>query len=302
MSAVRESFPGIVIFQLSLLNAEVSQPTPDRENMDAGQMRGRQMCDCELYSRNGDRLSDRNPKGISLRRHPADFLAFSFYKIFGLPTGLGALIVKREAMARLRRPWFSGGTVDFVSILHDRHQLSSGHAAFEDGTPDFLSIGAVTTGFDFISRFRSHALQRRLEALTERFIDGMHSLKRDGASVVRIYGPASMQTRGSTIAFNIVRSDGSPLPYQQVEEAARERGIAIRGGCFCNPGAAEQAFEFARHDIGRCLDELGRDFTIPRMQKHLGPRVAVGALRASIGAPTTERDIDRAIELASSFA
>ncbi len=78
--------------------------------------------------------------GISLRRYPAEFLVFSFYKIFGLPTGVGALIVKREAMARLRRPWFAGGTVDFVSIAHDRHQLSAGHAAFEDGTPDFLNI------------------------------------------------------------------------------------------------------------------------------------------------------------------
>jgi selenocysteine lyase/cysteine desulfurase len=243
--------------------------------------------------------------GISLRRYPADFLVCSFYKIFGLPTGLGALIVKRESMARLRRPWFSGGTVDFVSIAHDRHQLSAGHAAFEDGTPDFLNIGAVTTGstgFAFIAHFRSRGLQRRLDVLTARFINGIAKLTRDGAPIVRIYGPTSLQARGGTIAFNILRPDGSPLPYQHVEEAARIRGIAIRGGCFCNPGAAERAFDFDKHDLPSCFDELGRDFTIPRLQKRLGTHHAVGALRASIGAPVNERDIDRAIELAAAFA
>lgn len=241
--------------------------------------------------------------GISLRRHPAEFLVFSFYKIFGLPTGVGALIVKRTAMARLRRPWFAGGTVDFVSIAHDRHRLSAGHAAFEDGTPDFLNIGAIPTGFAFIERFRSPALQRHLDALTERFISGIRSLKhKDGAPLVRIHGPETLAARGGTIAFNVLRRDGTSLPYQQVEEAARAGGVAMRGGCFCNPGAAERAFGFGDLDIAGCLDQLGDGFTIPRMQERLGPHATVGAMRASIGAPTNERDIDKAVDLLASFA
>lgn len=241
--------------------------------------------------------------GVSLRRYPAEFLAFSFYKIFGLPTGVGALIVKREAMSRLRRPWFAGGTVDFVSIAHDRHQLSAGHAAFEDGTPDFLNIGAISTGFAFIERFRSSALQRRLDALTARFLTGVANLRHsDGAPLVRIYGPETLEARGGTIAFNVLRPDGSTLPYQQVEDAARASGVAIRGGCFCNPGAAERAFEFANHDIAGCLDQLGSGFTIPRLQDRLGPHVTVGALRASIGAPTNEQDIDRAINFIAALS
>jgi selenocysteine lyase/cysteine desulfurase len=38
-----------------------------------------------------------------------DFVALSFYKMFGYPTGVGALIVRREALAALERPWFAGG-------------------------------------------------------------------------------------------------------------------------------------------------------------------------------------------------
>jgi selenocysteine lyase/cysteine desulfurase len=37
-----------------------------------------------------------------------DFVAISFYKMFGYPTGIGALLARRPALARLRRPWFSG--------------------------------------------------------------------------------------------------------------------------------------------------------------------------------------------------
>ena len=49
---------------------------------------------------------------LSLRRTPASFVVCSFYKMFGYPTGIGALIARRESLARLRRPWFSGGTVE----------------------------------------------------------------------------------------------------------------------------------------------------------------------------------------------
>ena len=41
----------------------------------------------------------------------ADFIPISFYKLFGYPTGCGCLIARREALAKLRRPWFAGGTI-----------------------------------------------------------------------------------------------------------------------------------------------------------------------------------------------
>ena len=54
---------------------------------------------------------------ISLSDHPQlDAMAISFYKMFGFPTGVGALIVKKSFLAQLRRPWFSGGNVDVVQV------------------------------------------------------------------------------------------------------------------------------------------------------------------------------------------
>lgn len=53
---------------------------------------------------------------FSLTDHPVDAMAISFYKMFGFPTGVGALIVKRAFLGELKRPWFSGGTVDIVQV------------------------------------------------------------------------------------------------------------------------------------------------------------------------------------------
>jgi hypothetical protein len=40
---------------------------------------------------------------LDLTRHPADFVAASFYKMFGYPTGLGALVLRTELVPQLRK-------------------------------------------------------------------------------------------------------------------------------------------------------------------------------------------------------
>ncbi|HTE39553.1 MAG TPA: aminotransferase class V-fold PLP-dependent enzyme [Steroidobacteraceae bacterium] len=239
---------------------------------------------------------------ISLQRYPAEFLVFSFYKLFGLPTGVGALVARRDALKRLKRPWFAGGTVDFVSIEHDRHQLRAGHSAFEDGTPNFLNLGAIEAGFDFVSNIDRSALALRLDRLTAQFIKRARTLIRsDGTPLVRLYGPASMDGRGATVAFNLLQSDGSTIAYQSVETRSREMGVAVRGGCFCNPGAAESAFNFRQLDLAHSLDALKDGFTPDRLRTRLGHGATVGAIRLSIGLPTIEADIDRALQVVESF-
>lgn len=59
-----------------------------------------------------------------------DFVTMSFYKMFGYPTGLGALLVRNSSAVYLNKCYFGGGTVSvFVTpyryhvcsdILHDR--------------------------------------------------------------------------------------------------------------------------------------------------------------------------------------
>lgn len=47
---------------------------------------------------------------LDLSVHQADLIPLSFYKIFGFPTGLGALLVHNRMSPLLRKTYFGGGT------------------------------------------------------------------------------------------------------------------------------------------------------------------------------------------------
>jgi selenocysteine lyase/cysteine desulfurase len=240
---------------------------------------------------------------LSLRRYGADFVALSFYKVFGYPTGVGALVARRSALAKLERPWFAGGTVDWVSVQLGRHQLHASVDAFEDGTPNFLAIAALEAGFDLLRDVGVSRLAGHVQHLTVKLLGALTALRHvSGDPLVRLYGPSSMMDRGGCVAFNLLDRSGAVVPFALVEARAREKCLCIRGGCFCNPGASEVAFDLRPDAAERCLNQLGKDFSIDRFAACLGAgSTAVGALRASVGIASTTRDVDRLIDLARSF-
>lgn len=58
---------------------------------------------------------------LDLKKFKPDFVCLSFYKIFGYPTGLGALLVKNTSGHVLNKTYFGGGTVQMT--LHSEHIL-----------------------------------------------------------------------------------------------------------------------------------------------------------------------------------
>ena len=87
---------------------------------------------------------------LDLSRWHPDFVVVSWYKVFGYPTGVGSLIVRREALERLRRPWFAGGSIGVASVVAPRHTLGPDEVGFEDGTIDYLSLPAIEIGLRHI--------------------------------------------------------------------------------------------------------------------------------------------------------
>ncbi len=238
---------------------------------------------------------------LSLRSIPADFTVISFYKVFGYPTGVGALVVRRSALARLQRPWFAGGTVDFASVQNDVHQLRTGPERFEDGTPDFLGLAALIPGLAFMEQLGMEELAAHVHALTATLLETLTSLRHgNGAPEVVIYGPRTVDRRGGTVAFNVLDAAGRPIPYARVEDCARDAGISVRGGCFCNPGAGERALELPAERAARCFEQTADGFTLERFGECMGPDVAVGAVRASVGMASNADDIRRlGVEIAA---
>lgn len=239
---------------------------------------------------------------LDLSEVKPEFVSVSFYKMFGFPTGVGALIARRDALKKLKRPWFAGGTVRFVSAQNQEHLMALSGEAFEDGTVNYLSIAAVPTGLDFLDGVGMPRINRHVETLTELLLAGLHSLKHSSEEpLVNLYGPASTTARGGTVAFNLIDPEGQVIAFQRVEERAIEHNISLRTGCFCNPGAAEFAFEYAAVEAYQCFNILRPDeFTLQQFSAcmHNQP---VGAIRVSVGIASNEADIRRLLDMLRTF-
>jgi selenocysteine lyase/cysteine desulfurase len=105
------------------------------------------------------------------------------------------------------------------------------------------------------------------------------------------------------VAFNVLDQWGRVVPYRRVEEKALASGVSVRGGCFCNPGAAEQAFAFPAAQSAACMERARREgFSIPAFAECLGGGAAVGAIRASLGIASCEEDIARLMGVIAGIA
>jgi selenocysteine lyase/cysteine desulfurase len=229
-----------------------------------------------------------------------DFVCLSFYKMFGYPTGIGALVARREALARLGRPWFAGGTVDWVSTRDETYALRACVEAFEDGTANFLAFDAVCDGLDLLDRIGMTRISARLERLTIRLLAALTELRHsDGSPMIELYGRADAADRGGTVSFNVVDATGRIVPFAHVIASAARARVSLRGGCFCNPGCAEAALRMPPDRTHACREALGAAYTPDRFERCLGS--GAGAVRASLGVPTLARDIDRLIRVLEQY-
>ncbi|MDG6999366.1 MAG: aminotransferase class V-fold PLP-dependent enzyme [Nitrososphaerota archaeon] len=233
--------------------------------------------------------------------HP-DFVCLSFYKMFGFPTGVGALIASKRSLGKLVRPWFSGGTIDYVSVKNQVHVLAKGSRKYEDGTLNYLGVPAVGIGLNFLKKVGMENIHSHVNALTQDLLFRLSELKHtNGNQLIRIYGPETTASRGGIIAFNVHDVDEKVIDFGVVEEATIEDNISIRAGCFCNPGAAEYAFDHPPALAKDCYDKATCDlFDIERFEECMADR-PIGAIRASLGIASNARDLSRLIGSLETF-
>ncbi|OBZ69624.1 Molybdenum cofactor sulfurase [Grifola frondosa] len=243
---------------------------------------------------------------FSLTDTPVDAMAVSFYKMFGFPTGVGALVVKESFLALLERPWFAGGTVDVVqapgTIVTMAAEL---HERFEDGTINYLNLPAITDGLRFLSAYLPF-LPLRLSCLVSHLITSLSELKHDttGTSVVRVLSRVpTRQLRavgeqsdtGSVVSLLFLFPSGEMIPNTFVEYAASMQNISLRTGCMCNPGGAA-----ALLGLCRAMASLPTDATLRAFEQHMGREL--GVVRISLGLASDFRDVWRVLMFAETMA
>lgn len=142
-------------------------------------------------------------------------------------------------------------------------------------------------------------INSRIHELTGLLLQNLLMLRHaNGAPLIKIYGNRNNENRGGTIMLNFLNEEGKLFPFQYIEACANRVNISLRSGCFCNPGIDE---------TNHCLStqQLKGFFTSRKfgdyydMIQYLGE--LRGAVRVSLGIPTTRADLFKFIAFAKSF-
>jgi len=230
---------------------------------------------------------------LDLSEVKPDFVPVSFYKMFGYPTGIGALIARKSALSKLHRPWFAGGTITVVSVQGDKYYLADGASAFEDGTIDYLNIPAVEIGLKHLESIGYDVIRERVHCLTGWLLDHLTAMKHsNGIPLVRVYGPTTTEGRGGAVTVNFYDKYDNALDHLFIEKQANEANISLRTGCFCNPGAGEVALGISRVELDVCFTRPGHEdrLSIDDFRLCIDGKSS-GAVRISVGMVTNFNDV-----------
>lgn len=237
---------------------------------------------------------------LDLGRWKPDFVPLSFYKMFGYPTGIGALLARREVLKKLHRPWFAGGTITVASVQGDKYYLAEAPAAFEDGTLDYLNIPAVEIGLEHLKRIGMELIHERVSCLTGWLLDNLSAMRHSsGNPLVRIYGPLTTDSRGGAVTLNFFDSQDHPIDIRIIEKAANDHQISLRTGCFCNPGAGEIALQISKMELAACFSQgtHAQRLTYDDFRTCIDNK-ASGAVRISVGLVSNFEDVQSMIQFA----
>jgi molybdenum cofactor sulfurtransferase len=241
---------------------------------------------------------------LDLTRWKPDFVCLSFYKMFGYPTGVGCLLARKNALVKLQRPWFAGGTISITSVQGEGwHYLLPDEAGFEDGTINFLNLPAIEIGLRYLSGIGIGTIHERVACLTGWLLDQMTAIHHStGTPLVRIFGPTNTIDRGGTIAFSLFDPEGNQLDYRKVEALANRDNISLRTGCFCNPGTGEIAHDLTRELMAQAfnrLEPMSFEYFVDwaRQEYDRNP----STIRISVGIATIFKDIYRFMRFLSAF-
>ncbi|XP_022082734.1 molybdenum cofactor sulfurase-like isoform X2 [Acanthaster planci] len=193
---------------------------------------------------------------LDLSECEADFIAISFYKMFGFPTGLGALIVRNDSAHFLHKSYFGGGTVQAYLA---QHQFSVPKSSltdhYEDGTLPFLDIIALKHGFDTLERLAGNmcSISDHTFTLAKYVHHKMSSYRHaNGQPVANLFCDNDFENKeqqGPVVNFLLLRSTGEFIGYTQIEKLASLHGIHLRTGCFCNTGACQRHLDLTDEQV-----------------------------------------------------
>lgn len=229
---------------------------------------------------------------LNLSIFKPDFVCLSFYKMFGYPTGIGALLVRNVSANALQKIYYGGGTVNVSlssELFHIKRQNL--HQRFEDGTIPFLSIISLKYGFDILSFITMEKISKHVFSLAKFLYTSLLMLHHNnGRPVAKLYSDTTYDNhdmQGGIVAFNLIRSNGEYVGYMEVLNMAALFKIHLRTGCFCNPGACQRHLALSNKEI---LQNYEAGYVCGGSIDLINGK-PTGAIRVSFGYMSTIKDV-----------
>lgn len=247
-------------------------------------------------------LVSTSPLDLSNKQVVPDFVALSFYKIFGFPD-LGALLVRKEsADVLMNKAYFAGGTVDAVttSARNWYARRETIHSALEEGTLPFHNILALDHAMNTHARLfgSMERVSRHTNYLRNQARNYLAAARHgNGTSVCTIYEHAQQGKYGPILAFNLKDSLGRIVSASEVEKLCIVKGIQLRTGGLCNPGGVSRHLGLTD---GQILSNYRSGYRCGG-QSHLVDGTPTGVIRISFGAMSTKSDLQAFIKFIEEY-
>ncbi len=211
-------------------------------------------------------------RAIDMARMDVDCLAFSGHKMYA-PFGAGALVVRTDLVGEAEPLLAGGGAVDFVTV--DDVLWTGMPDRLEAGSPNVIGAIALGVAANTLAEVGMERIAEHERDLLARTDAGLSTLP--GVRRLRLWDDPAVDRLG-VVTFTV---DG--MHHALVAGAlSAEHAIGVRHGCFC-------AHPYITHLLG--IDEVAADSVRSSLRR--GERAGIpGAVRASFGIGTSERDID----------
>ena len=132
---------------------------------------------------------------VDFKKINADFLCFSGYKMLG-PTGIGALIGKREILEEMS-PFLYGG--DMIHEVHkDSWKPNKLPWKFEAGTPNIAGGIGLGAAVDYLKKIGMEKIRKHEIELVKYTLE-----KLSGVKNIKIYDNLNIENKGGVISFNL---------------------------------------------------------------------------------------------------
>ncbi len=226
---------------------------------------------------------------INLEQEP-EFLVFSYYKLFGYPTGLGALLIHKKMLSIINKQYFGGGTYDWVISEKHMYKPRETIKSFEDGTSNFLALAILEHALPRYISNRS-SIMTTMRSLTEYARTKLSKAKYfNNEKIFKCYFPTNF-TNIATI--NVLYPNREPIGFVTVKKVCEKENIFIRGGCMCNPGSCSKWIDLSVEEQENHVKKGHKCWS----SLDLYEGKWTGAIRLSFGEYNTKEEIDKFIDI-----